>query len=234
VSRVKRISTATFFAVFIVFATNVNAVAQAPNGPGRGQEIPRFSVKKAAMRDVVAALSSMPNLTAHVGFEEITRERIMDSVDRSVTLSVTLEHTTVQQIVSTLCSSDPRYSWAEDGDWINIFPRDKERDPKYLFNLRVKSVILQNIPNPDEAVAQLHLQDLVGGEQIGYMEVGGDNSYVAPWTVELQDISVRQYINRIAEHSGPRASWVWQGGRDERMFSFYKLGFRTDSSAQAQ
>jgi hypothetical protein len=39
-----------------------------------------------------------------------------------------------------------------------------------LFNLRLKRVILQNTPNPDEAVAQLHLQDLAGGEQIGYME----------------------------------------------------------------
>jgi hypothetical protein len=44
--------------------------------------------------------------------------------------------------------------------------------------------------------------------------------------VSFEHLAVRQFVNRLAEHMGSQSSWIWQGGRDERMFTFQKGGFQ--------
>jgi len=55
----------------------------------------------------------------------------------------------------------------------------------------------------------------------------GDTSYAEPWSTVLERLTERQFINRIAEHMGNNTVWVWQGGKDERMFTFFRRGFHT-------
>jgi hypothetical protein len=84
---------------------------------------------------------------------------------------------------------------------------------------------LVKIQDPDQALTVLSRQ--YPDEQVGYMQAGGNISYTEAWTVSFEGLTVRQFVNRLAEHIGPESSWVWQGGRDERMFTFNRGGFQT-------
>jgi hypothetical protein len=93
-------------------------------------------------------------------------------------------------------------------------------------NLRIDKIIVNGIPDPDQALTPL--SKLFPEQQVGYAGSGlGENTYAEPWTAVFDHLTVRQFIDRIAEHMGPRTSWVWQGGKNERMFTFLKGGFHT-------
>lgn len=196
-----------------------------PAHPPLEQIVPDFAVEDGALIDGIAELSFIPNLELHIGFEEIIRERIMAPRDRSIRFSVHLLNKTVRQILDKLCQFDDRYTWSTDGLSVNVYPRASVNDSSYLLTLPLDRVVLKDTPDPDQAVSTLHW--LLPGQQIGYMQMGGENEYKAPWTFTFEHLSVRQFVNRIAEHMGPHTSWVWQGGRNERMFTFLKGGFIT-------
>ena len=211
---------------FVFSAQSVKADAGETVSASLNQVVPEFALQDGALIDGVAELSSNPKLSIHVGLEEIIRPKIMDPRDRSIRFSVHLVNRTVRQILDTLCQYDARYTWSTDGSSLNVYPRATVDDPSYLFNQQLDRVYVENIPDPDQALAQVHLK--LPTQQIGYMQTGGDNSYPVPWTATFEHLSVRQFANRIAEHMGPNTAWVWQGGQNERMFTFLKGGFHTD------
>jgi hypothetical protein len=45
------------------------------------------------------------------------------------------------------------------------------------------------------------------------------------WSTGFDHLTVRQFINRLADHMAPQTTWIWQGGKEERMFTFFKGGF---------
>ncbi len=191
----------------------------------------RFDVTDGILRDGLSTLSLKQVQGLHLGFEEIIRERIQDD-PRSLTshFSLHLQNKTVREIVAALCNADKRYTWSEDGSSVNVYPQQANGDPFYLLNMRIRRIVVTRVPDPDQAVTAL--SGLFPGEQIGYFGPGlGDNSYSSPWTAAFENLSVRQFINRIAEHMGPRTSWVWEGGKSERMFLFLKGGFNTSGGA---
>ncbi len=50
----------------------------------------------------------------------------------------------------------------------------------------------------------------------------GDDPYpLEPWTVILENVTVRQVVNRLAEHGGPRGSG-FLAAKDFRAFGFFK------------
>ncbi len=211
-----------------VMKSNRMAVRAEPGSesdPLLDETVPEFTLKDAIFVDGVSALSL--KVRGHIGLEEIIREKIMDPRDRRIQFSLHLENKSVREILDTLCESDARYTWSVDGETINIYPRTATGDSSYLFNLELDKVMLEAVTDPDHAltpsVRELHNQ------QIGYMGVGGDDKYPAPWTISFENLSVRQFTNRITEHMGEHTSWIWQGGRDERMFTFLKGGFHTES-----
>jgi hypothetical protein len=185
--------------------------------------IPRFDVEDGTLLDGIAELSSEP-IELHLGFEEIIRGRIND--DRrtlSPHFSLHLQNSTVGEILEALCASDTRYTWLVDGLSINIYPTGE--GPAYLPNRKLGRISLMNVPDPDQALTPL--SRLLPNEQIGYFGPGlGDNQYAQPWTVAFEQVTVRQFANRLAEHMGARTSWVWAGGSDERMFTFVKGAFQ--------
>ena len=194
--------------------------------------IEHFDVEDAILRDGLSALSLRNVEGLHLGFEEIIRDRIQDDPRASAPhFSLHLESSTVREILDALCKSDPRYTWSEDGGSINVYPRALRDDTSYLFNLRIGRIVISGIPDPDQALTPL--SRLFPEQQIGYFGPGlGDNSYREPWTAVFERLTVRQFIDRIAEHMGPQTSWVWEGGRNERMFTFLKGGFNTQHSAR--
>lgn len=139
--------------------------------------------------------------------------------------SLHLENPTVGDILDELCVSDMRYTWSEDGATINIYPRATEDDESYLLNLRMDKIEVKNVPDPDQALTPLSKN--FPEQQIGYFGPGlGSNTYVKPWTTSFENLTVRQFANRLAEQMGPETSWVWDGGKGQRFFTFIKGGFQ--------
>jgi hypothetical protein len=193
-------------------------------------QVSRFDVTDAILRDGISELSLKNIDGLHLGFEEIVRDRIQDDA-RAIGghFSLHLADKSVRAILGALCESDPRYTWSEDTTSINVYPRATKDDLSYLLNLRIDHIVVNNIPDPDQGLTPL--SKLFPEQQVGYAGGGGENGYIEPWTTVFERVTVRQFINRMAEHMGPRTSWIWQGGKNERMFTFLKGGFHTFRSS---
>jgi hypothetical protein len=198
-----------------------------PKGPPLDQKLLAFDLDDGALIDGLSQLSLQKYAKLHVGFEEIIRDKIMDPRDRTIRFTLHLSNVSVRDVLDELCQHDLRYAWSVDGQTVNVYPRNRLDDSAYLPNVRVERITLTGISNPNQALTPLWKQ--LPNEQIGYMQMGGDNSYENPWNVTFEHLTVRQLANRIAEHMGPHTAWVWQGGKNERMFTFLKGGFQTDT-----
>lgn len=84
----------------------------------------------------------------------------------------------MREILVALCQSDVRYTWSVDAASINVYPRAIFKDPSYLLNLQIDQIVLEDITDPDQALTQLSEQ--IPAQQIGYMQLGGDNPYSRP------------------------------------------------------
>lgn len=191
-------------------------------------KITNFDVTDAILRDGLSELSLKHIGGFHLGFEEIVRDRIQDDPRAlSSHFSVHLENRSVKDILDTLCQADPRYTWSADGASINVYPRQVPEDSSYLLNLQLEHVTFSGIARPEQALTTL--SKTFPDQQVGYFGPGlGDNSYIKPWTAAFEHLTVRQFVNRIAEHMGEQTAWVWEGGRQQRMFTFLKGGFNTE------
>lgn len=203
--------------------TTAQAKPQPIISPPLDQEISHFELEDGSIIDGLAELSRSPNLQLHLGIEEVLREKLASPRDRSVHFALRLDHRTVREILDALCASDPRYAWSVDGNTINVSPQARVFDQTDLLNFRITELHVVDIPDPDQALTPLSKQ--FPAEPIGYMQMGGDNSYAAPWSAVFEDCTVREFINRVAEHMGVSSTWVWQGGKDNRMFTFVRGGF---------
>ena len=193
--------------------------------------VEHFDVTDAILRDGTSELSLKDIDGLHLGFEEIIRNKIQDDPgEQSPRFSLHLAGKTVRELLDELCKSDARYAWSEDEATINVYPRVVVGEPSYLLDLWIEKLMVNRFPDPDQALVPLSRR--FPEQQVGYAGPGlGDNTYAEPWTATFDHLTVRQFVNRIAEHMGPRTSWVWQGGKDERMFTFLKGGFRTTRAA---
>jgi len=190
------------------------------------QQVERYSFIDGGIIDALAELSQSPEVKLHLGIEEILRERFAAPRERTFRFSISLAHKSVRQILDTLCASDTRYGWSMDGQTINVYPRTRVNDKTDLLNFHIDHLRLTDVPDPDQALTPL--SQLFPDEQIGYLQNGlGDNNYTEPWTETFTGLTVRQLINRITEHSGSHTVWIWQGGKDGRMFTFLRGGFHT-------
>ena len=212
----------------------VEGLGQAPRGdqsaatlatPPLDGRVAEFEFKDSTLIDGIAELSSKPIGGLHLGIEQILREKMSDPEDQSVQFSLHLENKTVREALDTLCGLDTRYTWSTDGPSINIYPRATIGDYSYLLNLQLERITLTDIPDPDKVFAPLYI--LLPKEQLGYFQLGGDIGYAKPWSVTFEHLTVRQLINRVAEHLGPRSSWIFHGSKDERLLTFQKGAFHT-------
>ena len=184
-------------------------VASAPSSRALNYEVVRFDLTDSTLVEGLSKLSSEPIVVLHLGIEEILREKFSEPRDRSVRFSLTLEHTTVRDIIDTLCQFDSRYTWSTDGSSINVYPQQIVGNSSYLLNRDLEQITLKNISRPEDALTSM----------------GGDSSYSEPRSAEFNDLTVRQLMNRLAEHIDVRGGWILSGSNDQRFFSFFRLGF---------
>jgi hypothetical protein len=188
-----------------------------------------FAVKDGTFRDALARLSLLIK-GLHLGIEEALRSDT--TVNDQVRVSLNLHNNTVRQILDELCSRDIRYSWSQDGDTVNVYPSAVTNDPSYLLNRRLANVSVA-LTRPEDALSYLD-KAFNHREQLAYSSVGGDSTYSAPWNTTFHDVTVRQFINRVAERMGPRSAWIFYGTTKERLFTFSNTGFRPSQSATAE
>lgn len=186
------------------------------------QPVSHFEIENQTLFDGLSRLSSEP-IPLRLAFEEILRQNESDARDREVRFSVRLENNSVRDILDALCAADARYTWSLDESTINVYPRAVETDPSYLLNLHLAHIELKNITDAYEALTPL--ARLIPTEQIGYRHLGPSVQYASPWNASFENLTVRQFINRIAAHLGPTGGWVFSGSKENRWFTFHNGSF---------
>lgn len=188
-------------------------------------KIAHFELQNQTLFDGVANLSA-ERIPLTIGFEDILKAKFADPPLQNPRFSVELVDTTVKEIVDRLCTIDNRYTWSLDEGTLNVYPRAVIADQTYFLNRHLPSLDLEKITTTDQGLLAIANQLSPPHEQIAIAQVGGDDSYpLEPWTAVFENITVRQAINRLAAHMGPRSQWVFSGSRDFRSFAFFKAGF---------
>jgi hypothetical protein len=204
------------------------AAAQAKTGQASilNVRISQFQVTDGTMLDALATLSASPVPLA-LGFESILKTKSHDPAPADVRFSLNVRNKTVRQVLDALCAIDQRYTWSQDKETINVYPRATMGDASYFLNYKLDRVEISKAPNPDQALWSI-VDRLPGPKQpTGYVQMGGDQSYPNPWTVCLQNLTVRQALNRVSAHMGPRTSWIFFGAQDYQAFTFHKGSFNS-------
>ncbi len=214
-------------------------IVSAPLSPGQlpdaGQRIleirvAHFELKDQTLFDGLAQLSSSVKSLAF-GFEKFLTAKFTDPDVSYPHFSIDLADKTVREILNELCKMDSRYTWSRDGRTINVYPRATVDDPSYLLNRRLEKLALSGVTDIQQPLLAIYQQLPQPRENIGIVQAGGDITYPSkPWTVTLANLTVRQAMNRIAAHMGPRGSWILSGSRDVKAFSFQKWAFEGLSS----
>ncbi len=184
-----------------------------------------FELRDQTLHDGIAELS-VQGLPLAIGFEEILRARYSGPPTPRVSFSLTLRDSTVRRILDALCANDPRYSWSTDGRTVNIYPVATVGDPRYLMNRRIAVLRLRSLTRVQLGLLGISRALPSGQGQVAEMGIGGDDTFPGnPWTVTLRNRTVRQIVNRLAEHMGPRSAWILYGSEDFRAFFFNRYGF---------
>jgi hypothetical protein len=157
------------------------------------------------------------------GFEDVLAPKVSDPAAPYTQITIRLKKPTTREVLDALCVADPRYMWSVDGLTVNIFPGATITDSKYLLNRQLAEFRLDRITDVDQGLLAI-AQQLPGPlEQIAHSQIGGDDSYPAdPWSASFEGLTVRQAINRLAEHMGQSSLWVFGGSDEFRYFAFYK------------
>jgi hypothetical protein len=174
-------------------------------------------------------LTALKNLSADhaiaFGFERILKPTFGSPATEETRFSLHLKNVTVRTVLDALCEADHRYTWSAEGSFVNIYPREVE-GKRYLLDRVIPRLEIVNVTNVEQGLLAVVKQLPPPEEQIAHAQVGGDSSYPPePWSVSFANLPVRQAINRLTEHMGPRSCWIFGGSEDFRTFAFFKAGF---------
>lgn len=143
---------------------------------------------------------------------------------------------TLREVLDKLVEQDPRYTYdLAAPNVVHIYPLSARADPEDLLNIRVKhfrvesedySVVLSSIrfyvPELDQEIRSRQGQDLALGSGVAGTVL---RPLDAPkFSLELQDVTVREILNRVLQeslpaqaHPGVPAGWIYQFKIDESL-----------------
>jgi hypothetical protein len=186
--------------------------------PVLNERVARFEVIDRTMVESVAQFSS-ERLPLNLGFEAVLKKKTSDpATDPRFTLK--LEDKTVREILDALCAMDNRYTWSSDPSGVNMFPRATIGDATYFLNRQIDQLDISSASDPYDALTPL--VRLFPAEQLAYAHLGGSVNFSQPWTATFKQLTVREFMNRLATHLGPSAGWTFYGADDGRWFNFHK------------
>jgi len=192
-------------------------------------KISSLSVKETTIVDILIKLAEYGVL---IGFEKGCFK------EKDHLISVDLKDSVIREALDTITDLDNRYTWrayAIGGGQldkarsliVNVFPRNKSRDPDWLMNIRVKKGAIKET-SPSEAISQvaLHIPELYeilysnsGG--ITGSSLSGIGAKVQKFNIniEFEDLSVREILNEISLRSGGNG-WIFECHDGEETSTF--------------
>lgn len=216
-----------FLALFLTLVQTRGVSVQQPSSQMEQQEklldtkVPEFEMHKETLLDGLWKLARVP-VAFGFGFESVLKRRLSDPDIPDPHFSLQLKNKTVREILETLCRADGRFTWSLDGETVNVFPRATINDASYLLNRKLQKFELTNATDVDDGLLAISHQLPPPIEQVAHVQVSGDDPYPPePWTVTYRNLTVRQIVNRIAEHGGPCGTWTFGGSTDFRRFAFF-------------
>jgi hypothetical protein len=218
---------ALLFLLALLFGVSEATVAQqskaqrAPENKILDTKVSEFELQNQTLADGLWKLAGAPAPFAF-GLEKVLKKRLADPEMQDPSFSLQLRNKTVREILDALCQADSRFTWSVDGATINVFPRAVVNDPTYLLNRKLAKFELRNASDAQDGLLAIVHQLPPPIEQVANAQVGGADPYPPePWTVSLENVTVRQVINRLAAHGGPSGIWIFGGANDFRSFGFF-------------
>jgi len=198
--------------------SEVKAVERADADP-LGLKVPSYDVQG------VSIIEALRQLKASVGERTLilTLEVVPFEQEPEKNLTLALTNSTVKEVLDRITSLDRRYTYRIAlGEVIHVFPCGGENDPNDLLNTKVKAFTTSGVPYDRLLQYPQHYIPELGAEILRRSRAGGfavselSSTGVPGVTVEVQDATVRDILNRIsheaAKLSGPRVvptGWVY-------------------------
>ena len=184
-------------------------------------KVHEFKLNNETLLDGLWQLARLP-VPFGFGFEGVLKGSSADPETQDPRFTLDLKDQSAREILDALCRADSRYMWLMDGATVNVFPKNVLRDSSYLLNRKLDTFELRNATDVDDGLLGITRQLPPPTEQVAHMQFSGDDSYPPkPWTVTYHNLTVREVVNRLAEHGGPCAAWTFGGSRDFRRFAFF-------------
>jgi hypothetical protein len=212
---------ALLFGVSGAMAGNQSKTQSAPENKILDIKVPEFELHNQTLVDGLWKLAQAPGPFAF-GYEKVLKKMLADPEIPDPSFSLQLKNKTVREVLDALCQADSRFTWVMDGATVNVFPRAVVNDPSYLLNRKLAKFELKNATDVQDGLLAIVHQLPPPIEQVANAQVGGADPYPQePWTVTLENVTVRQVINRLAAHGGPCGIWIFGGANDFRSFGFF-------------
>lgn len=218
-----KLTTATLFALSLLPLASPAFSAS----PARQSEIERgfaeFSLKNETFLDALWKISNSPH-PIEIGFEKVLKEKLSDPDTPEPRFTIDLKNVSIREILNTLCTLDPRYTWWADSglpDVVNIFPVSMAADSSYLLNRRPEKLELRKATEVEQSLFATANQLPAPFEQVAVAQIGGDPYPPEPWSFAATNVTVREVINTLALHSGGQALWIFSGAKDFGAFGFF-------------
>lgn len=179
--------------------------------------VPTIVLKQQTMFEVFARVFESTGISVSV-------ERVLGAEDASKMdpeFTATLQGGKPSVVLDEVCALDGRYAWSRDENTLNVFPRRLVGDPDYAFNRRTTDFNLSEVTSP--AVAAIQAANELSGPRghLTVLDVGGFD-FPKPWTVTFKGVTLRQAMNRIAEHACSTCGWQLSGTEATPIVMFYR------------
>jgi len=184
--------------------------------------VPEFELHDGTVLDGLWKLARGP-VEFGFGFEKVLKTNLSDPEIPDPRFNLHIRDKPLREVLDALCDADPRYMWSNDGATVNFYPRAIVNDSSYLLNRRFQKFDLKGATEVQDGLLAIARQlSPPTVEQIAQAQLGGDDPYPPePWTLILENVTVRQVVNRLAAHGGPRGIWIFGGSKDFRAFGFF-------------
>ena len=179
-----------------------------------------FEIRNGTVFGGIAELSAKP-VELSFAFEYILTAHVGDNPISEVRFNIDLKHSTFREILTALCSADSRYTWTRDGTTVNVFPKDTVGNRSYLMNRVLPKLELHGVSSAEEAMFAAVKQLPPPFEQVAFVQAGGVTSLPIAWTVNFDNLTLRQALNLIAGNMAPHGGWVLSGSHEFRAVGFH-------------
>ncbi|MFI5175756.1 MAG: hypothetical protein ACHQKY_12910 [Terriglobia bacterium] len=207
--------------IVLVFGGILNSTPVAAVDPFE-KDIGIFELHEQTFLDGLAKLNGMTDFGFSV--ELILKPSLSSPNPENPRFSGRIDNATLRQALIWLFQLDKRYTWTEDKDMINVFPKEKmEGGEGYFVNRRIPYIEYVNVKSWSDAVF-FSVGQLPGRkEQIAIQLVGPKPDFPKPMTSHYTNISVREAFNVIARQCGKGWGWVLRGtALDFRLITFHQ------------